>query len=271
MRVIVTRPEREAQRWAQDLRAQGFDAVALPLIQIGPVPDASAMVRAGQQLAQYRAVMFVSSHAVAHFFRSNPALATVFTAKSAIKTRAWATGPGTAKALLQAGVAAERLDAPALDAGQFDSEALWRVVAAQVQAGERVLIVRGAAASDEAPVQSQGTGRDWLASQIASLGAQVEFVVAYQRCAPAWQAAQRALAQRAASDGSVWLFSSSEAVSHLALALPAQDWARARAVATHPRIASAARKLGFGVVCEARATLFDVVAACESVPETKIT
>lgn len=269
MRVIVTRPGREAQRWAQDLTASGLDGVALPLIQIGPVPDPSALVRAGQQLAQYLAVMFVSGHAVEYFFMANPDVAPVFTAQAAIKTRAWATGPGTAKALRQAGVGAQRLDAPALDGGQFDSEALWRVVAAQVQPGERVLIVRGASAptgetarsNEQGTLQAAGAGRDWLASQIALLGARVDFVVAYQRCAPDWHAAQRSLAQRAASDGSVWLFSSSEAIANLNRALPGQDWASASALATHPRIAQAARQAGFGRVFECRPTLSDVLAA----------
>ncbi|MGE3348297.1 MAG: uroporphyrinogen-III synthase, partial [Ramlibacter sp.] len=39
---------------------------------------------------------------------------------------------------------------------------------------------------------------------------------------------------------------------------------RARAVATHPRIAQAAREAGFGVVCESRPALADVVASIES-------
>ena len=38
MRIIVTRPEREALAWAEQLQARGFDAVALPLIAIGPAP-----------------------------------------------------------------------------------------------------------------------------------------------------------------------------------------------------------------------------------------
>jgi uroporphyrinogen-III synthase len=261
MRVIVTRPQREAQRWVLDLSALGLDAVALPLIQVGPVTDTRELVQAWQQLADYLAVMFVSGNAVAQFFISNQTLAPVFTAQTAIKTRAWATGPGTAKALLRAGVAPERLDAPPLDAGQFDSEALWRVVAPQVHAGDRVLIVRGGDAPGDAKVKPQGTGRDWFASQVALAGARVDLVVAYQRSAPEWSPRERELAQRAANDGSVWLFSSTEAVTNLRLALPEQSWTGARAVATHPRIALAAREAGFGVVWESRPTLADVLAA----------
>ena len=53
--------------------------------------------------------------------------------------------------------------------------------------------------------------------------------------------------------------------------LPAQDWGRARAVATHPRIAQAARQAGFAVVCESRPTLDEVVASIESVSWRSVT
>ncbi|MDO8449829.1 MAG: uroporphyrinogen-III synthase [Rhodoferax sp.] len=263
MRVIVTRPEREAQRWVRDLSAHGLDAVALPLIQVGPVDDPADLVQAWRHLAEYVGVMFVSGNAVEHFFASKPPLAPEFSAQAAIKTRAWATGPGTARALLREGVAPDRLDVPALDAGQFDSEALWQVVGAQVHAGDRVLIVRGGdAAGSGSP--GQGTGREWFANRVAQAGARADFVVAYQRYAPQFSAHECELARQAATDGAVWLLSSTEAVANLSAWLPGQSWSRARAVATHPRIAAAARMAGFGVVCESRPTLPDVVASIES-------
>ena len=84
-------------------------------------------------------------------------------------------------------------------------------------------------------------------------------------CAGDPRVAPYALGLEAASaDGSVWLFSSSEAIANLAAWLPGQDWQRARAVATHLRIAANARKLGFGVVCESRPVLASVVASIES-------
>ena len=263
MRVIVTRPQREAQRWVLDLSALGLDAVALPLIQVGPVDDPADLVQAWRHLAEYVGVMFVSGNAVEHFFASKPPLAPEFITQAAIKTRAWATGPGTARALLRAGVAPDRLDVPALDAGQFDSEALWQVVGAQVQAGDRVLIVRGEDAAGSGSL-GQGTGREWFANRVTQAGATADFVVAYQRYAPQFSTHEGELARQAATDGAVWLFSSTEAVANLSAWLPGQSWAHARAVATHPRIAAAAKKVGFGVVCESRPTLPDVVASIES-------
>lgn len=259
MRLIVTRPQREAQRWVADLTALGLQAQALPLISVGPVDDPSAVQQAWQHLADYVGVMFVSGNAVAQFFALNKPLPHVFNTQAAIKTRAWATGPGTARALLQAGVAPEQLDSPAPDTAQFDSEALWQVVAAQVVPGSRVLIVRGADTLGSDPV-GQGSGREWFADRVAQAGAQADFVVAYQRCAPDFSAAESALARQAATDGSVWLFSSSEGVLNLQALLPEQNWSDAQAIATHPRIAAAARKAGFGLVKASRPTQSDVVA-----------
>lgn len=257
-RVVVTRPAREARRWVAQLQERGIDAVALPLIDIGPVDDRHPLQEAWRRLGDYAAVMFVSANAVEHFFKEKEAIPSVKWCYPAIKTRAWATGPGTAQALLQAGLARTQIDAPGDDAHQFDSEALWARVCTQVQPGQRVLMVRGGDAT------GQGAGRDWLADQLVAAGAQVERLIAYRRLPPAFAGDQRAWAQEAASDGSAWLFSSSEAVGHLAALCPAQDWSRARAVATHPRIAETARRLGFGVVCESRPTLDAVVSSIKS-------
>ncbi len=266
-RVIVTRPAREAAHWVGLLRARGVQAVALPLIAIGPCPDAAAeqaLAQTHARFAQYRALMFVSGNAVLHFFKPNKGLALDGQALSAIKLRAWAPGPGTARALQEAGVPPGCIDGPAADAPQFDSEALWQQVAAQVRPGDRVLIVRGRSDTPHAAHETQGMGRDWLARQIEAAGGSVEFVAVYQRGAPHWSAHEVALAQQAAHDGSVWLLSSSEAVAHLAQALPGQPWGCAHALATHPRIAQAARDAGFGTVRECRPALEDVVASIES-------
>lgn len=263
---IVTRPAREAAQWAADLQARGIAAQALPLIAINPVSDPAlrqALQRAREAFASYHAVMFVSSNAAQYFFESDQHEALMQKAQAAINTRAWAPGPGTLAALLQAGLARARVDAPAADAAQFDSEALWQVVAQQIRPGDRVLIVRGT----NAPATEGGNGREWLAQRIAAAGGSVEFVAAYERGAPRLDAAQQALARAAASDGTVWLLSSSEAVAHLGSVLPGQHWGQARALVTHPRIAQAARAAGFGSVTECRPAFNEVAASIESLHE----
>lgn len=264
MRVIVTRPAAECAKWVDALVQAGFAPEALPLIAVGPAPDLNAVRAAWARIGSFDAVMFVSGNAVAHFFALKPALALVFTAQAAIKIRAFVTGPGSLTALQKAGVDAALIDAPDVQAGQFDSEALWAVVAPRVVPGFRVLIVRGMGDASMAADVGDGVGRNWFAKQVESAGGHVEFVVAYQRCVPQWTGAQAVLAHTAASDGSVWLLSSSEAVANLVAAFPDAPWHQARAVATHARIAQAARAAGFAVVCESRPTMDVLVASIES-------
>lgn len=252
MRVFVTRPENEARRWVHELRQRGIHALFFPLIAVVPAVRTEPLRAAWLALDNYRAVMFVSGNAVRHFFGHRPAAACW-----PQQTRAWATGTGTCQALLEAGIDGSLVDSPAPQAAQFDSETLWQQVAGQVRPGDTVLIVRGGDAS------GQAAGRDWLADQVGAAGAQVQAVVAYVRAIPELDAGQLALGQDGATSG-VWLFSSSQAIAHLLALLPDQEWRAARAVATHPRIAQAARRAGFGVVCESRPSLDAVVAALES-------
>ncbi len=260
MRVLVTRPSREAQSWLQALKTAGHDAVALPLIEIAPVADGQPLTRAWQQISRYQAVMFVSANAVDFFFAAKPPSGPSIFSEGDPSIRAWATGPGTAGALARRGASAACVDTPNSDSSQFDSESLWAQVHGQVGAGSQFLIVRG----DDANSPVAGSGRDWLAQQIDAAGGLADFVVAYQRQVPAFTPVQQDIVRAASKDGSVWLFSSSQAVANLASSFPALSWAQGRAIATHPRIAQTARRHGFGVVCESRPTLDDVVASIES-------
>lgn len=234
--VIVTRPAREAVQWVADLRAAGLDAVALPLIAIEPVADAEPLRAAWRRIADYTALMFVSATAVEHFFQHKDA------AVSLAGCRFWATGPGTTRGLLRAGVPPEAIDAPPPEATRFDSEALWERVHTQVSAGVRVLIVRG---GDEA---GHPTGRDWLANEIDAVGGLRDTVVAYRRLSPSLDVVQRQLALDGAEGRAIWLFSSSEAIGNLQRAMPGTDWHAASAVVTHARIGEAARAAGFGAL-----------------------
>jgi uroporphyrinogen-III synthase len=274
MRVIVTRPQQEARQWVNALDEAGYEAVALPLIGVAPAPDAAAVIAAWSRLPTYDAAMFVSGNAVDYFFALKPAMAPVFTAQAATKTRAFVTGPGSHSALLRAHVDADSIDVPDRDAGQFDSEALWAVVSHRIQPGYRVLVVRGIGGATGAIGSMDsvgnggdadtGVGRDWFANQVRAAGGSVDFVVAYQRLPPVMGECERALARQAAEDGSVWLFSSSEAIDNLVSACAGQSWSQARAVVTHPRLAQAAHEAGFAVVCESRPILAALMASIES-------
>jgi uroporphyrinogen-III synthase len=268
VRVIVTRPLQDAQHWVEQLQQGGFAAEALPLIDIAPASDMEAARRAWQALGGYAACMFVSGNAVEYFFKQKVAITQeehgqVATKKIANRTpdlppslRFLAPGPGTVAALLAAGVPAGQIDAPAADADQFDSEALWAVVGQRDWHGRRVLVVRG----EGQEAGGVSSGRDWIARQWQTAGAEVEFVGVYQRRTPVLTDAQVERARAASGDRSVWLFSSSEAVANLTgvPALAGVDWRHARAIATHPRIEEAVRAAGWGVVVASRPALKDI-------------
>jgi uroporphyrinogen-III synthase len=245
-RVLVTRPQPQADDWVRRLRQLGIDAQALPLLDIAAPADPRALRDALAQLATQDLVMFVSPSAVDRFLaqrapgRQWPA-----------GVLAGSTGEGTRCALLDAGVPASAIVSPPAAEGRFDSEALWRQLQSRRDwRGAAALIVRG------------DGGRDWLADALRGQGARVRFVEAYRRAAPQPDAAGLALLAGALREPArtLWLFSSSEAVGHLpalvaaatAAARPAPAgrsvWAASHALATHPRIADAARALGFAAV-----------------------
>lgn len=272
-RVIVTRPADDALVWVRQLNAAGCQAEALPLIEIGAASSPTqkaALQTVWQTLDAYAACLFVSGNAVGHFFGSNSTLAHEVVDHGAIEKiaksglRCLAPGPGTVTALRAMGVPLAQIDAPPPDAGQFDSQSLWQVIGERDWQGQRVLVVRGdSVAADPSDNPTATPGRDWIARQWTAAGAVVDFVSVYERRPPLLTPAQCQRAQAASTDGSVWLFSSSEAVGNLvgSAALAGVDWARARAVATHPRIAERVRLAGWGPVEESRPALADIARA----------
>lgn len=235
--LIVTRPRAQCAAWLARLAALGVEAVALPLIEILPARDPAPVLAAWATLPQVELAVFVSPNAVEQFF----ALAgrTAWPAH----TLAACVGPGSAQALVAHGVPAAQIVQPAADAASLDSEHLWEQLAPmRAWAGARVLLLRG------------DGGREWLAERLAEAGARVDAVTAYHRSGPRLDAAEAALLAtvQANPQDFVWLFSSAEAVGHLHQHLQGQPVAGQRAIATHPRIADAARAAGFSPVVLAR-------------------
>jgi len=297
-RILVTRPSSEAEKWVSRLIQGGFSAEALPLIDIAPasgVNDVKALQHAWHTLDCYAACMFVSGNAVKHFFKKKvpvtpdivdtfainfianvsklsevlevfeSAPQSVLCADIPPRMRFLAPGPGTVAALLASGVPAGQIDAPPYDAVQFDSEALWKVVGQRDWQGSRVLIVRGTTGG--AGEGAGSSGRQWMARQWQMAGAEVDFVNVYERVTPQLTPAQLARARAASTDGTVWLFSSSEALVNLTAQAGLQnvDWSRARAIATHPRIMETARLAGWGVVVASRPAFNDILSTLVSI------
>lgn len=248
MRVLVTRPAAQAGEWVRLLSGAGLDAEALPLMEIAAPATLSEVHAAWQHLPAMSLVVFVSPNAVSCFFAGKPA-GVAWPAQ----LLAASPGPGTSRVLRDLGVS--NIAEPASDAPQFDSESLWVELASRDWQGQRALVVRGA------------SGRDWLADRLRGRGARIEFVAAYARTAPRLSVEQQALLRDAlAAPGKhLWLFSSSEAITHLQGLAPQADWSQALALATHPRIAHTARQLGIGRVLEARPSAEAVVACIQSI------
>lgn len=232
LQVIVTRPLAQATPWVDALVAHGFEAHAVPLIDIEPVADPRPLRDAWQQLGQFALVMFVSANAVQHFFAQQPA-----EVDWPLAALAASTGPGTSAALQQAGLRGAMIVEPLPRAG-YDSEALWARLSSRNWARTKVLIVRGE------------EGREWLADQFRAAGADVHTVTAYRRLAPVHGPEVKAVLAQAVAQPSAfcWFFSSSEAIGHLMELAPTANWAASRALVTHLRIAQAARAAGFGDV-----------------------
>lgn len=244
--LVLTRPAAQQAAWRDALTSLGVPVRGWPLIEIAPAPDAGAPAAAWQSLANARVAFFASPNAVEAVMAARPA-------GRAWPAACWAAcvGPGSADALRAAGVPAHRVLAPSGEGAQFDSEALWPLllqVAADWQ-GRPVLLLRG-----------QG-GREWLADRLREHGAQVQALTVYQRRQPQPEAG--ALAQlldwMRESPAPLWLLSSSEAVAHWQ-ALAGPQLPALPALATHPRIAEAARAAGL-LVTEVAPTVAAVATA----------
>jgi uroporphyrinogen-III synthase len=284
-RLVITRPQPQADAWVRALRALDVPAEALPLLEIGPPADAGAAIArawaaldaprlrqggardasgggadagpgpddadTGVELdavpdtdtapdaAPPRLLMFVSPAAVDRFFSAGRGGAQPSAHRWPAGVLAGSTGPGTERALREAGVPVAQIISPAPDAPRLDSEVLWTLLRPLGGwAGATSWIVRGE------------DGRDWLADTLRAEGGQVRFIAAYRRRPPQADAALRQRLQDLADAAarSTWVFSSSEAAGHLRTLAPAADWSAAAALASHPRIAEAARALGFGRV-----------------------
>lgn len=244
--LVLTRPRQQAADWLARLAAEGVTATSFPLLEIRAT-DGAAAIAAWAALPDAALAMFVSPNAVDGFFAARPA-----GASWPAGVLAACVGPGSARALEAAGVPMASIVQPPPDAASLDSEHLWPLLADRDWRGRRAIFLRG------------NGGRDWLAERLREQGATTEYFGVYERAAPRLEAVERARldALLAAPDAHVWLLSSAEAVGHLAaLAPPGVAWAGQRAIATHERIAAAARAAGIGHVVLARPDAAAVAAA----------
>ncbi|MDY0747195.1 uroporphyrinogen-III synthase [Paucibacter sp. R3-3] len=235
--LVLTRPRQQAGEWIERLAAQGLAARSLPLIDV-TAADGGDAAKAWSSLPGAALAVFVSPNAVEHFFAHRSA-----GASWPAGTLAACVGPGSARALREAGVPAGAIVQPPADAPSLDSEHLWPQLADLDWQGRQVLLLRG------------NGGREWLAERLRERGATATPFSVYRRGPPRFDVQEQALFEAilAAPRDYVWLFSSAEGVGHLGdLAPAAADWSQGACICTHERIAAAARGLGFTAVASAR-------------------
>jgi uroporphyrinogen-III synthase len=224
VRVLVTRPAKQAQALARAIETAGGEAVRLPTIEFAEPSDRGGLEAALRALPHAAYAVFISTNAAERglaLLREHggwpPAL------------RFAAVGEATARVLQAAGI--REVLAPR---ERFDSEALLELLPAEAVRGRAVLLFRG-----------EG-GRELLAGTLTARGAQVVAVVCYRRVPAAPDAAVLARLQRGEID--IVTVTSVEGLENL-VAL-AGERARPRLLAlpllvTSDRQAEAARTLGF--------------------------
>jgi len=239
LRLLVTRPQPQADSWVERLRAQGVDAQALPLLAIDAVADTGALQAAWHDLKR------LCAGDVREPERGQPLLRRQ--ARDIHRIRLASGHPRCGhRARHPAGPAQRRRTAGAVrrTAARRRAVRLHGAVGATAR--------RDLDRSRRAVLRGDG-GRDEFAAHLRQAGASVHFVQAYRRGPASLGAAERRLLDAALAQPQrhVWWLSSAEAVGYLPQFAPGADWRAARALASHPRIAARARDIGFGHVFEA--------------------
>ena len=234
--VVITRPRAQADSLAQAVASTGRRAVVLPLLEIAPLDDDSALRAALARLPAYALVAFVSPNAV------DAAFAHLAAWPAGVPIGV--VGEGSRAALLRHGVIPERttIHCPP-DPAHSDSEHLLDSLDLAALAGKRVLIVRAE------------SGRELMADTLRAAGALVETVAAYRRSVPRLDAALAGQLSALLAQPNDWIITSSEALRGLDGLVrqldPDDGSGRLRAqhlIVPHARIAETARLLGCGRV-----------------------
>lgn len=158
-RVLISRPDGQADALIAQLRAAGHRPVWVPALVITPLPLSDADRRRLLDLDLYHAVFFVSANAAQ---QGLTAMADLWP-QWPLGVHWLAVGEATAAVIRAAG-----LD-PVVPTWGFNSEAVLALPCLAEVADKRILICRA------------DTGRDWLAARLRERGAQVDVVPLYRR------------------------------------------------------------------------------------------
>lgn len=159
-RILVTRPEEQAEELNQFLRERGALPVEMPVIKIIPPATWKELDQAIQDVRSYGLVVFTSINSVEVFFRRLHALR--LDARWLSNVKIGAIGPATAKSLQKYGVCPDYV--PQV----YTSQGFVAGLDKKAVKGQRVLLPRADIAGNE------------LTDGLAKRGAQVHQVTAYR-------------------------------------------------------------------------------------------
>lgn len=252
--VVVTRPQQQAQVFADQITAIGREAQVFPLLAIEALADSSELRAVMARLHEYALVVFVSPNAIDATF----ACLQRWPAQVAIGV----VGEGSRLALRDHGVdqANATIYAPQRP-DKMDSEELLAALPLATLRGRRALVVRAQ------------QGRDLLGNALQQHAIEVDFVTAYRRLAPPMTPERSSRLLALLDDGADWVITSSEALRHLLAMARLAGGAdrvvklqRQRIYVSHHRIARTAESLGFSTVILTGSGDERLIAALQSTP-----
>ncbi len=230
--VVITRPRAQADALARQVAALGREVEVLPLLEIFPLPDQSALTGALAELPRYAMVAFVSPNAIDAAF----AHISVWPRHVTLAV----LGEGSRAALARHGLddGNATIVSP-LDPARSDSENLLQSIDLSALAGKQVLIVRGE------------SGRELMADGLRAAGALVTTVAAYRRSVPVLTEDLRERLLRLLARPNDWIITSSEAlrgllalVDQLGSSTTVSNMQQQHLIIPHARIAETAASLG---------------------------
>ena len=228
--ILVTRPAQMNAKLAELIRVAGGEAILFPTLEIAEVADSAPLYAIIERLEQFDLAIFISPNA------ADKGMALIRSKRELPPgLKIAAVGQGSKNALTRQGVAGV-LVAPHGN----DSEALLALPELQQVAGWRVVIFRG-----------EG-GRETLAEELKRRGAEVRYAECYRRRKPESDPAPL-LALGESGEIAAITVTSTESARNLRDMLGEAtrdgkrlDWLkRTPLFALHPRIAAAARELGW--------------------------
>ena len=225
--VVVTRARAQASGLAHTLRGLGADVVEMPAIRIEPRTGSQEVRDAVARIGDYSLVCLTSPNGVNLLFEGMQAAGK--DARSLADATVAAIGPGTARALVARGIAADVVPE------RFVAEGLVEALADIEVEGKRVLVARAAEA------------RDVLPDALRERGAEVDVVALYETVR---ERPEEAEIERAREADYV-TFTSSSTVTNLVEALGDRFPKNARVISIGPVTSETARASGLEVAVEA--------------------